>query len=238
MKSAMSDEYKLNLFLSRVLGAISANMSYVSFKRFRIKGATVAIGDTVKNLITKVTGTTPPEHVAIGYIQAKRKRWYVVNGLDHQSAVAVVTELKKLYRTSCKLYNVICVRDSDLDTAQCSTARIRVCFDVMNVIYEQEKLPFESVKFVPKSMGSNHTISIPIDKFVPVINDKHYFIFVGYPLNVRWMTTFELEQCLVEVTKKEYTRMKSIYKEYRQKNPSGLSPTEERYLIGGKVKLV
>jgi hypothetical protein len=40
------------------------------------------------------------------------------------------------------------------------------------------------------------------------------------------------------LSKESSTKMKSIYKEYRQKNPSGLSPTEERYLIGGKVKLV
>jgi hypothetical protein len=79
-------------------------------------------------------------------------------------------------------------------------------------------------------------ISIPIDKFVPVIKDDNYYVYVGYPLNVRWMTRYELDQCLVEVTKKEHTRMMSIYKEYRQKNPSGLSPAEERHLIGCKSK--
>lgn len=233
MKSTMPDEFKLNLFISRVLNAISANTTYTAIKRCRIKGATLSFDATVKNLITRVTGTKPPKHVSIGYIQAKRKRWYIVTGLDHQSAVAVVTELMKIYRTSCKLHNVICVKYSDLDIqhVQHTTARLAVCFNVMNSIYEQEKLPFEPVKFVPKSMGSNQTISIPIDKFVPVIDDNNYYVFVGCPLNIRWMTRFEFGQCLIEVTKKEYTRMRSIYKEYRQKNPSGLSPSEEKYLI-------
>lgn len=234
MKSTMSDEYKLNLFLSRVLSSISANMSYTSLKGFRIIGATLAIDDTVKELIPNSAGTIPLEHVSIGYIQAKRKRWYVVTGLDHQSAVTVVKDLMKLYRTSCKLHNVICVKYSDLDI-QHTTARLAVCYSIMNDIYEQEKLPFDPVKFVPKSMRNNQAI-IPIDKFVPVIDDSKYYVFVGHPLNIRWMTRYEFGQCLVEVTKKEYTRMRSIYKEYRQKNPSGLSPTEERHLIGGKLK--
>lgn len=238
MSAAMPDECKLNLFLSRVISAISANMTHYTdtkTKKFRIKGVALVINATVKDIITKLTGTTLPEHVTIGYIQAKRKRWYVVTGLDYQSAVAVVTKLMKNDRTSCKLQNVTCVKYSDLDTYH-SAARLMVCFAIMNNCLQIRKPQFDLVQFAPKSVGRNQIISIPIDKFVPVIKDDNYYVYVGYPLNVRWMTWYELDQCLVEVTKKEHARMLSIYKEYRQKNPSGLSPAEERHLIGCKSK--